>query len=73
MALSGSRGSRPLRALALLAAVIVIMLVSVLGRQTFSPGHWHQQFNVRLGLDLSGGTEVVLQAETRNGQPPSAA
>jgi preprotein translocase subunit SecD len=73
MALSGSGGSRPLRALAVLAAVIVILLVSVLGRQTFSPGNWHQQFRVGLGLDLSSGTEVVLQAETANGQPPSAA
>jgi preprotein translocase subunit SecD len=73
MALSGSGGSRPLRTLAVLAAVIVIMLVSVLGKQTFSPGNWHQQFQVRLGLDLSSGTEMVLQAETHNGQPPSAA
>ena len=73
MALSGSGGSRPLRALAVLAAVVVIMLVSVLGKQTFSPGNWHQQFEVGLGLDLSSGTEVVLQAETRDGQPPSAA
>ena len=73
MALSGSGGSRPFRTLAVLAAVIVIMLVSVLGKQTFSPGNWHQQFKVTLGLDLSSGTEVVLQAETRNGQPPSAA
>jgi preprotein translocase subunit SecD len=73
MALSGSGGSRPLRTLAVLAAVIVIMLVSVLGKQTFSPGNWHQQFKVSLGLDLSSGTEMVLQAETHNGQPPSAA
>ena len=73
MALSGSGGSRPLRALAVLAAVIVIMLVSVLGKQTVSPGNWHQQFKVGLGLELSSGTEVVLQAETHNGQPPSAA
>ncbi len=73
MALSGSGGSRPLRALAVLTAVLAIMLVSILGQQTLSPGHWHQQFKVALGLDLSSGTEVVLQAETRTGQPPSAA
>jgi preprotein translocase subunit SecD len=35
-------GSKPLRALAALAAVIVIMLISVLGNETFSPGNWRQ-------------------------------
>ena len=63
-------GSRPVRTLIALAAVIVIMLISVLGKETFSPGNWHQQFKVALGLDLSSGTQVVLKAETHNGQPP---
>ncbi len=58
--------------LAVLVAVIVIMLVSVLGKETFSPAKWQQQFKVHLGLDLSGGTEVVLKAETTNGKPPSS-
>jgi preprotein translocase subunit SecD len=57
----------------MLALIIVIMLVSIGGTQTFNPGTWHQQFKVGLGLDLASGTEVVLQAQTPNGQPPSSA
>jgi preprotein translocase subunit SecD len=60
------------RALVALAAVIVIMLISVLGNETLSPGKWHQQFKVGLGLDLSSGTEVVLKAETHDGKPPAS-
>ena len=69
---TGRSGSRPVRALVALAAVIVIMLVSVLGTQTLSPGKWQQQFKVSLGLDLSSGTEVVLKAETHDGRPPAS-
>jgi preprotein translocase subunit SecD len=58
--------------LAVLVAVIVIMLVSVLGKETFTPSKWQQQFKVNLGLDLSSGTEVTLKAVTTNGQPPSS-
>jgi preprotein translocase subunit SecD len=65
-------GSRSVRALVALAAVIVIMLISVLGNETLSPGKWHQQFKVGLGLDLSSGTEVVLKAETHDGNPPAS-
>jgi preprotein translocase subunit SecD len=65
-------GSRPARALVALAAVIVIMLISVLGNETLSPGNWHQQFKVGLGLDLSSGTEMVLKAETHDGKPPAS-
>jgi len=68
---SSSR-SRSARALVALAAVIVIMLISVLGNQTLSPGKWQQQFKVRLGLDLSGGTELVLQAQTHDGKAPAS-
>jgi preprotein translocase subunit SecD len=64
--------SRSVRALVALAAVIVIMLISVLGNETLSPGKWRQQFQVGLGLDLSSGTDVVLQAATRDGGPPSS-
>jgi preprotein translocase subunit SecD len=53
--------------------IIVVMLVSVAGADTFHPGKWQQQFKVGLGLDLSGGTELVLQAETPAGHPPSSA
>jgi preprotein translocase subunit SecD len=58
--------------LAVLVAIIVIMLISVLGKETFTPSKWQGQFRVHLGLDLSGGTEVTLKAQTTNGQPPSA-
>ncbi len=53
--------------------IVVIMLVSITGADTLHPGRWHQQFKVGLGLDLSSGTEVVLQAETPKGNPPPAA
>jgi preprotein translocase subunit SecD len=66
-------GSRPARALALLAVVILVMLISITGKDTFSPGKWHQQFKVGLGLDLSSGTEVVLQAHTAKGAPSGGA
>jgi preprotein translocase subunit SecD len=48
------------------------MLISILGAQTFSPGNWHNQFKVGLGLDLSNGTQVVLKAATPNGAVPAA-
>jgi preprotein translocase subunit SecD len=53
-----------------LTLIIVVMLLTVLGTQTLSPGKWHQQFKVVLGLDLSSGTEAVLQAST--GKPGTA-
>jgi preprotein translocase subunit SecD len=65
-------GPRSARALVALAAIIVIMLISVLGNETLSPGKWHQQFRVGLALDLSSGTDVVLKAETRDGNPPAS-
>ena len=43
----------PGRALAALVALIVIMLLGVLGGNLFSPGQWHKDFKVGLGLDLS--------------------
>jgi preprotein translocase subunit SecD len=62
-------GSRPGRALAALAVLILVMLISITGSQTFSPGNWQKQFRVGLGLDLSSGTEVVLKAATAKGAP----
>jgi len=67
------RGPRPVRALALLAVVILVMLISITGKETFNPGKWQQQFKVGLGLDLSSGTEVVLQAHTAQGVPSAGA
>jgi preprotein translocase subunit SecD len=53
--------------------IIVIMLISITGVHTFRPGMWRQQFKVGIGLDLSSGTEIVLQALAPKGQQPSAA
>jgi preprotein translocase subunit SecD len=66
-------GSRPGRALAALAVLVLVMLISITGSQTFNPGNWHKQFKVGLGLDLSSGTQVVLQAATAKGAPSGAA
>ncbi len=62
-----------MRALALLGVVILVMLISITGKETFNPGKWQQQFKVGLGLDLAGGTEVVLQAHTSQGAPSQGA
>jgi preprotein translocase subunit SecD len=72
VALPSRSSSRSARALVALAAIVAIMLISVLGNETLSPGKWHQQFKVGLGLDLSSGTEVVLKAQTHDGNPPAS-
>ena len=73
MATRSSGRSRPWRPLAALAVIIVVMLVSVTATGTFHPGRWQQQFRVALGLDLAGGTEMLLQAQAPQGHQPSAA
>jgi preprotein translocase subunit SecD len=65
-------GSHPGRALAALAALILVMLIGITGSQTFNPSNWTKQFKVGLGLDLSSGTEVVLKAATIKNTAPSA-
>ena len=62
-----------MRALALLGVVILVMLISITGKETFHPAKWQQQFKVGLGLDLSSGTQVVLQAHTAKGVPTQGA
>jgi preprotein translocase subunit SecD len=64
---------RPGRALTVLVALIVIMLVGILGGSLFSPAHWQKDFRVGLGLDLSGGTQVTMGATTPTGSNPSGA
>jgi preprotein translocase subunit SecD len=64
---------RPGRALAALVALIVIMLVGILGGSLLRPAHWHQDFRVGLGLDLSSGTQVTMQATTPTGGNPTGA
>ena len=58
----------PGRALVLLVVLIVAMLLGILGPKLFSPGQWDHRFKVGLGLDLSSGTQVTLQAVTQNGK-----
>jgi len=49
------------------------MLVGIVGSNIGSPGHWHKDFKVGLGLDLSSGTQATLRAVTQKGaNPPSA-
>jgi preprotein translocase subunit SecD len=66
-------GPRPVRALALLGVLILVMLIAITGKETFHPAKWQQQFKVGLGLDLSSGTQVVLQAHTAKGVPTQGA
>jgi preprotein translocase subunit SecD len=62
----------PGRALAALIALIVIILLALLGGDLFSPVHWHKDFRIGLGLDLSSGTQLSMKATTLNGGiPPS--
>ncbi len=73
MAPPRNSGSKPGRALALLAALIVVMLLGIIAPNIGSPGKWHQDFKVTLGLDLSSGTQATLRAVTLKGgkNPPS--
>jgi preprotein translocase subunit SecD len=49
------------------------MLLALVGGNLFSPGQWHKDFRIGLGLDLSSGTELSMQATTLTGGTPSAA
>jgi preprotein translocase subunit SecD len=59
--------SRPGRALAALVALIVVMLLAIVGGNIGSPGNWSKDFKVLLGLDLTSGTTVELQAVVPKG------
>ena len=59
--------SRPGRALAVLAALIVVMFLAIVGSNIGSPGQWGKDFKVHLGLDLTSGTTVALKAEAPKG------
>ncbi|MBV9793005.1 MAG: protein translocase subunit SecD [Actinobacteria bacterium] len=49
------------------------MLLGIIGPNIGSPGQWHKDFKVALGLDLSSGTQATLRAVTLKGgkNPPS--
>ena len=61
----------PGRAIAALIALIVIMLLAIAGGNLFSPGQWHKDFRIGLGLDLSSGTQLSMKATTLNGTAPT--
>ncbi len=73
MAPPKSNVPKPGRTLAVLAALIVVLVIAVVGKDAFSPSQWHKNFAVKLGLDLSSGTTVTLKAVTPNGGSPPAA
>ena len=71
MAAPSKTAPHPGRALVLLLVLIVAMLLGILGPKLFAPSDWGHRFKVGLGLDLSSGTQVTLQAQTLNGKAPS--
>ena len=59
--------------LALLAGVILVMILAIVGADLASPGKWSSNFRVHLGLDLTSGTTVALQAVKPGGGTPASA
>ncbi len=59
--------------LAVLGAVIVVMLLAIIGADLASPAKWSSNFKVHLGLDLTSGTTVALQAVKPGGGAPTSA
>ncbi len=64
--------SRPGRALACLAVLIIVMLLGIVGKDLGNPSKWHHDFKIGLGLDLSSGTEATLQAVTAHNKTPTS-
>jgi len=59
--------SRPGRALAALGVVIVVLFLAIVGGNIAQPSKWGHDLKVRLGLDLTSGTTVSLQAQAPKG------
>ena len=59
--------------LALLAGLIVVLILAIVGADLASPGKWSSNFRVHLGLDLTSGTTVALQAVKPGGGVPTQA
>jgi preprotein translocase subunit SecD len=64
--------SWPGRYLTALVLLLIVLLAGVLGGNIFKPSDWHNSFHVGLGLDLSSGTAITLQADTPGGKQPSS-
>jgi preprotein translocase subunit SecD len=58
--------------LAVLGALIVVMFLAAVGGDLASPGNWSQNLKVHLGLDLTSGTTVALQAVKPGGGSPTS-
>jgi preprotein translocase subunit SecD len=59
---------KAIRSLIVLAGVILVMLGTLFAGITWGSATWMP----KLGLDLRGGTEILLKAQTDNGRAPSA-
>ena len=59
--------SRPGRALAVLGVLIVVLFLAIVGGNIVQPSKWGSDFKVKLGLDLTSGTTVALEAQAPKG------
>ena len=59
--------SRPGRALAVLGVLIVVLFLAIVGGNVGQPSKWGSDFKVKLGLDLTSGTTVALEAQPPKG------
>ncbi len=64
--------SRPGRYLAVLAALLIVMLATIIGSAFVHPGSWHNKFKVGLGLDLSNGTTITIKAVAPHNTTPTS-
>ncbi len=59
--------SRPGRPLAVLGVLIVVLFLAIVGGNIAQPSKWGSDFKVKLGLDLTSGTTVALEAQAPKG------
>ncbi len=59
--------SRPGRALAVLGVLIVVLFLAIVGGNIVQPSKWGSDLKVKLGLDLTSGTTVALEAQAPKG------
>ena len=59
--------SRPGRALTALGVLIVVLFLAIVGGNVAQPSKWGSDFKVKLGLDLTSGTTVALEAQAPKG------
>ena len=59
--------SRPGRTLAALAVLIVVLFLAIVGGNIVQPAKWGSDLKVNLGLDLTSGTTVALEAQPPKG------